>query len=69
MTGNLTIFLDWKAADDILQPIRKLCDPSRRYSFEAYFREHSIEVRAIDCGPVPKEMNKLVQANAETRPR
>jgi hypothetical protein len=51
---NIRLAAPYSLADDLLRPIRKLCDPSRRYSYETYFRADHIEVVAIDCGPVEK---------------
>lgn len=65
---DMRLCLPYTLADDLLRPIRKLCDPSRRYSFEAYFRAEHIEVVAIDCGPASKTIT-LTPADAENRIR
>lgn len=65
---DITIFLDYKAAEEVLRPIRNLCDPTRRYSFETYYRATCVEVRAIDCGPVAKTITHT-PADAENRIR
>jgi hypothetical protein len=65
---NIRIAIPYSLADEFLRPIRKLCDPSRRYSYEAYFRADHIEVRAIDCGPALKTIT-LTPADAENRIR
>lgn len=63
---DIAISVSWQAADDLLNPLRKLCDPTHRYSYEAYFRADYIEVRAIDCGPVAEKVIRLVPSNSET---
>ena len=65
---DIAVFLPWTAAADLLNPVRKLCDPTHRYTYEIYCRLNYVEVVAIDCGPVEKTV-PLVPADAEIRIR
>lgn len=57
--STFAMLLPWSAAADLLNPVRRLCDPTHRYEYEIYCRLNHIEVVAIDHGP-KSESEKIV---------
>ena len=63
--STFAMLLPWSAAADLLNPVRRLCDPTHRYAFEFYCRLNHIEVVAIDHGPKPESEKIVSYVHAE----
>ena len=62
--SDISVFLPWTAAHELLNPVRRQCDPTHRWGYEIYCRVNYIEVVAIDYGPVSDKSISLSVSKA-----